>query len=73
MLFKLYNVLIIFQSFINKILNFYLNNFYIVYKNNILIYIIIKKKYKNYIKKIFAKLYKANLYLNLNKYIIFIK
>ncbi len=71
--FKLYNILTIFQSFINKTLNFYLNNFYIIYINNILIYNNIKKKYKNYINKVFAKLYNASFYLDINKYIFFVK
>ncbi len=62
-----------FQFFINKILNFYLNNFCIIYINNILIYNNIETKYKNYINKVFAKLYNVNLYLNINKYIFFIK
>ncbi len=62
-----------FQSFINKTLNLYLNNFCIIYINNILIYNNIKAKYKNYINKVFAKLYNTNLYLNINKYIFFIK
>jgi len=69
----LYNISIIFQSFINKILNFYLDNFCIIYINNILIYSNIKKKYKKYINKKFVKFYKTNLYLNINKYIFFIK
>jgi len=51
----------------------YLNNFCIIYINNILVYSNIKQKYKNYIDKIFAKLYKASLYLDINKYIFFIK
>ncbi len=71
--FKLYNVLITFQSFINKIFSLYLNNFCIIYINNILIYNNIKTKYKNYINKVLAKLYNASLYLNINKYIFFIK
>jgi len=50
-----------------------LNNFCIVYINNILIYNNIKIKYKNYINKVFAKFYNASLYLNINKYIFFIK
>ncbi len=62
-----------FQSFINKTLNFYLNNLCIIYINNILIYNNIKTKYKNYINKVFAKLYNVDLYLNINKYILFIK
>ena len=36
--FKLYNILIIFQIFINKIFKEYFNNFYFAYLNNILIY-----------------------------------
>jgi len=71
--FKLYNALIIFQSFINKIFSFYLNNFYIVYINNILIYNNIEKKHKNYINKVFANFYNANFYLNINKFFFFIK
>jgi len=71
--FKLYNTLIMFPFFINKILSLYLNNFCIIYINNILIYNNIKKKYKNYTNKVFAKLYNINLYLNINKYIFFVK
>ncbi len=71
--FKLYNISITFQSFINKTLSLYLNNFCIVYINNILIYNNIEIKYKNYINKVFAKLYNASLYLNINKYIFFVK
>ena len=62
-----------FPFFINKILSLYLNNFCIIYINNILIYNNIKKKYKNYTNKVFAKLYNINLYLNINKYIFFVK
>jgi len=71
--FKLYNISTIFQSFINKTLSFYLNNFCTIYINNILIYRNIEKKYKNYINKVFAKLYNIDFYLNINKYIFFIK
>jgi len=71
--FKLYNVSIIFQFFINKILSFYLNNFCIIYIDNILVYSNTKTKYKNYINKILTKLYNADLYLNINKYIFFVK
>jgi len=71
--FELYNVLTIFQSFINKTLNSYLNNFCTIYIDNILIYNNIKKKYKKYVNKVLAKFYKTNLYLNINKYIFFVK
>ena len=62
-----------FQFFINKTFSLYLDNFCIVYINNILVYSNIKTKYKNYINKVLAKLYNANLYLDINKYIFFIK
>jgi len=71
--FELCNALIMFQSFINKILNLYLDDFCTIYINNILIYNNIKKKHKNYINKVLAKLYNASLYLNINKCVFFIK
>ena len=66
--FELYNISIIFQSFINKIFSFYLDNFCIVYIDNILVYSNIKKEYKNYINKVLAKFYKTDFYLNINKF-----
>ncbi len=66
--FKLYNIPIIFQFFINKIFSLYLNNFCIIYIDNILIYSNIEIEYKNYINKVFAKFYNADLYLNINKF-----
>jgi len=48
--FKLYNVLDIFQVFINEILREYLDNFCIVYLNNIFIYNNTQEKYIKYIK-----------------------
>ncbi len=71
--FELYNVPITFQFFINKTLSFYLNNFCIVYIDNILVYSNIETEYKNYINKVFAKFYNADLYLNINKYTFFVK
>ncbi len=50
-----------------------MNNFCTIYIDNILVYNNIKKKYKNYIKRVSAKLYNADFYLNINKYIFFIK
>ena len=54
--FNLCNVLIIFQIFINDVLREYLNIFYIIYFDDILIYNNIKKKYIHYINKILKKL-----------------
>ncbi len=50
-----------------------MNNFYTIYINNILVYNNTKKKYKNYINKVFAKFYNIDFYLNINKYIFFVK
>jgi len=50
-----------------------LNNFCIVYINNILIYNNIETKYKNYINKVFAKFYNADFYLDINKCVFFVK
>ena len=56
MFFKLCNALSIFQAFINNVLREYLDVFYFVYLNDILIYNDIKKEHIDYIKKIFEKL-----------------
>ena len=45
MSFRLYNTLNIFQAFINNSLQKYLNIFYIIHLNNILIYSDIENKY----------------------------
>jgi len=72
-LFELCNVLAIFQFFINETLNSYLEEFCIVYINDILINNNIKKEYKNYVNKIFVKLNKVDLYLDINKCVFFVK
>ena len=48
---KLINGLVIYQKYINNILFNYLDKFYMVYLDNILIYLNNKLKYKVYIKK----------------------
>jgi len=45
----------------------YLNNFYITYLNNIIIYFKKKENYKEYIRKIIYKLSKADLIINIKK------
>jgi hypothetical protein len=45
-----------------------LNNFVIIYLNNILIYFKKYKDYKNYIRQVLKKLYKHKLYIKLFKY-----
>ncbi len=68
MLFKLTNVLTIYQKIINNILQQYLNQFVIIYLNNIIIYLKILKEYINYIFKILECLNIKNLYFKLKKY-----
>ena len=45
MLFRLINTSVTFQTFINNILREYINKFIIIYLNDILIYLKIKKEY----------------------------
>ena len=64
---RLINKLIIFQWFINKILFDYLNDFYIVYLDNILIYLIDLLEYKLYIKKVLKQLYIIRIQTDIKK------
>ncbi len=50
MLFDLINASVIFQTYINKILTKLLNDFYIVYLNNILIFFVKKTNYIDHMK-----------------------
>jgi hypothetical protein len=50
--FGLSNTLVIFQAWINEILYLYLDVFYMVYINNILVYLDNLLEYKEYIKKV---------------------
>ncbi len=72
MLFNLINVFIIFQTYINKILTKLLNDFYIIYLNDILIFFIKKTDYVNHIKQILKRLRKFKLYASLKKCEFFI-
>ncbi len=65
--FKLINTFIIFQLYINIILRDLLNILYIIYLNDILIFLKSKKEYIIYIKKIFKRLYYFSLYTKLSK------
>ncbi len=67
MLFRLCNVPGIFQSYINETLYEYLDKFYLVYFNDILIYSDTEEEYLEYIKIILEKLRKAGLYLDIKK------
>jgi len=68
MSFELTNVLAIYQEIINNILRQYLDQFVIIYLNNIIIYSNILKEYINYIFKVLKCLNKRNLYFKSKKY-----
>ncbi len=63
MSFKFKNVLVIFQRLINDILREYLNNFVIIYLDNILIYLKNLKIHYKHVHKILAKLNERALYV----------
>jgi len=72
MLFDLINAFIIFQTFINKILTKLLNDFCIVYLNDILIFFVEKINHVNHMKQILERLRKFKLYVSLKKCEFFI-
>ena len=65
--FEFCNVFEIFQFFINEILLEYLDDFCIVYLNDIFIYSNNFEKYQEYVHKILDKLKKEHIYLNIKK------
>ena len=71
--FNLYNILTIFQIFINLILYAFLDYFAIIYLNDILIYSKTREKYITHVNQILNALNKAELYLNINKSEFFAK
>ena len=73
MQFKFINTPVIFQRRINYILEEYLDNFIIVYLNNIIIYLNSEEEYKEYIKWVLSRLYKENMLVIIKKYKFYIK
>jgi hypothetical protein len=67
-LFGLTNVLATFQLYINRVIARLLNNFVVVYLDNILIYSKKGKDYKDYIRQVLERLRKHKLYTKLFKY-----
>ena len=57
-----------FQELINYVLYDHLNEFVIVYLNDILIYFENEKNYKKHVKKILKKFQEKKLYLKSEKY-----
>ncbi len=72
MSFDLINASVIFQTYINKILTKLLNNFCVVYLNNILIFFVEKTDHIDYVKQILKRLRKFKLYASLKKCEFFI-
>ncbi len=72
MLFNLINAFIIFQTYINKILTKLLNDFYVIYLNDILIFFVEKTDHINHMKQILKRLRKFKLYASLKKCAFFI-
>ena len=73
MQFRFTNTLIIFQRKINYILEEYLDNFIIVYLNNIIIYLNSEEEYKEYIEWVLSRLYKENILVIIKKYKFYTK
>ncbi len=72
MLFDLINASVIFQTYINKILTEFLNNFCVVYLNDILIFFVKKIDHIDHMKQILKRLRKFKLYASLKKCEFFI-
>ncbi len=72
MSFDLINISVIFQIYINKILTELLNNFCVVYLNDILIFFIEKTDHVDHVKQILKRLRKFKLYASLKKCEFFI-
>ena len=72
MSFNLINTFIMFQTYINKILTELLNDFYIIYLNDILIFSVEKTDHIDHVKQILKRLRKFKLYASLKKCEFFI-
>ncbi len=72
MSFDLINASVIFQTYINKILTELLNDFCVVYLNDILIFFVEKTDHVDYMKQILKRLRKFKLYASLKKCAFFI-
>jgi len=72
MSFVLINASVIFQTYINKILTELLNDFCVIYLNDILIFFVEKTDHVNHVKQIFERLRKFKLYASLKKCEFFI-
>ena len=67
MSFNFINVFVIFQSYVNRALKSYINVCYMIYLNDVLIYLKIKKQYWENVYKILRALFAHRLYAKLSK------
>ena len=67
MQFRFTNTPVIFQRRINYILREYLDDFIMVYLNDIIIYLNSEKEYKEYIEWVLSRLYKENMLVAIKK------
>ena len=65
--FRLCNALSTFQSYINKLLREYLNEFCTAYLDNILIYSTKEKDYADQMLQMLKRLHKQKLWINIDK------
>jgi len=72
MLFDLINASVIFQTYINKILTELINDFCVIYLNDILIFFVKKTDHVNHVKQILKRLRKFKLYASLKKCAFFV-
>jgi hypothetical protein len=70
--FRLTNILVTFQAYINEALSGLLNIIYIVYFNNIIVYFNNYKVHTHHIQIVLEKLQEYKLYINLKKYSFYI-
>ena len=67
MSFDLINASVTFQTFVNNVLRRYLNQFIIVYLNDILVYLKTKKEHVQHVRKVLQTLKKVNLRIKSEK------
>ena len=68
MFFDLVNVFVIFQSYINRAFKSYINIYYVIYLNDVLIYLKIEKQYYKNVCKILRASFAHRLYTKFLKY-----
>ena len=67
MQFRLTNVLVIFQKRINSVLGEHLDEFIMAYLNNIIIYLISEKEYREYVKQVLKRLQEKQMPVAIKK------